>query len=240
MESTGVTVNSMQHCIDVDASKVVSIVCAAHDKLITRMCSFQHLYVSPSNLRAFNRNHCCCCCSSAAFQLSGCLSLRQNCIFQQIARDMRNVCIHASVRTCISRNGEKFLYCHTNWCALCGYGKIMQLIYWHIIGWLEYGNFSFILLTPFVCIAARSPTILPPIWVFRVASEWIVLHSAWTRVLFVFANRLRYSLYGHKITRRMWEVDFHSCTKRVTLCFVFFFFYQLEHGFFLPDQTANN
>lgn len=23
----------------------------------------------------------------------------------------------------------------------CGYGKIMQLIYWHIIGWLEYGNF---------------------------------------------------------------------------------------------------
>lgn len=22
-----------------------------------------------------------------------------------------------------------------------GYGKIMRLIYWHIIGWLEYGNF---------------------------------------------------------------------------------------------------
>ena len=110
----------------------------------------------------------------------------------------------------------------TNWWALCGYGKIMQLIYWHIIGWLEYGNFSFILLTPFVCYSRFRDDFAANL-VFRVATEWSVLHSAWTRVLFVSANRLRYSLYGHKITRRMWEVDFHSCSKRVTLCVSVFF-----------------
>lgn len=218
-----------RRCFERCGSTAVFNVCAAHDKLITKMCPFQ--YVSPSNLRAFKHNHCCCCVSLALSQLSGCLPFRQNCIFQQIASvtasETWNVCIRASVRTSISQPRKVPLLSPIGVVWLWENYAVNLLPHNWVVGIWKF-FFHFVNTIRLLQFYSRFRDDFVANLVFCVASEWSVLHSAWTRVLFVFANRLRYSLYGHKITRRMWEVDFYSCSKRVTLCLSEFFFLALS------------
>lgn len=103
---------------------------------------------------------------------------------------------------------EKFLIV-TN-----GYGKIMQLIYWHIIGWLEYGNCLFVCffsLTLFILLRQQSlyaePTWIDTVFVQRAKGMTRFAFSVNTR-LFACANRLSV-LYMvikiHKTIVRNWS-----------------------------------
>lgn len=102
-----------------------------------KLCSFQ--YACRLTIYAqFNRNHgvqiLLCfscpdmfCCSFVRFFFSAFFQL-------QFASTSFAICCFV----CIS---EKFIVTRVRSHRVCGNGKIMRLIYWHIIGWLEYGNF---------------------------------------------------------------------------------------------------
>lgn len=182
------------------------------------------------------RNHCndflqaAICVCIAAVRMYAC----SNCIFEQIAerrwvwqRGIRLICIVCSLQTAIQRKkemqntdqSEKFLIV-TN-----GYGKIMQLIYWHIIGWLQYGNFVnaiclMLMLLQNSLYGSHSMVLCRCIGFMQKGIWcWSFAFSVNTR-LFVSANRWRILYMVIKLRDRMWEVrsQWQRVTFRLLLC----------------------